>query len=156
FTAEYGNDFDGIEQIGGRYLIEGSHRFGVDTEFHSWLEELPQGTDSLWTGDFNVVHRFAQSEHVQFRTGLGANWLEDHGSADFGINFTYGVDVFPKKPWVWSNTIDLGTLGDAGRFHFRSTIGLQVRNVEFFTGYDYQRIGDAELPGLLTGIKLSF
>lgn len=156
FTAEYGTDLSGLTRIGGHYLIDTRSRFGIDTEFNSWREERPLGDDAMWTGDFNVVYRFAQSERVQFRSGLGANWLEDHGRGELGFNFTYGVDLYPAQPWVLSSTIDAGTLGDAGTFHVRSTAGVLLKNLEFFGGFDYRRIGSADLPGLITGIRLSF
>jgi hypothetical protein len=48
-----------------------------------------------------------------FRTGLGFNWLDDPIDTNFGFNFTYGADLFPRRPWVLSATIDWGTLGEA-------------------------------------------
>ncbi len=53
-------------------------------------------------------------------------------------------------------TMDLGSLGDALFFHFRSTAGVMIGPAELFTGYDYQRIGNVNLQGLTVGLSLWF
>ncbi|MGE0374361.1 MAG: hypothetical protein AB7Q45_03010, partial [Planctomycetaceae bacterium] len=86
YASEYGNDLSGLERVGGRLQLDTASRFGLDTEWNSWREEIPGGHDTLWTGDANLTFRFAQSEHAQFYTGLGVNWL-DGGESDVGFNF---------------------------------------------------------------------
>jgi hypothetical protein len=68
-------------------------------------------SDALWFGDGNALFRFAQSEWLVMRTGLGFNFLSDTSRTDFGFNFTYGGDFFPIRPFVVSGELDLGTLG---------------------------------------------
>ena len=113
-------------------------------------------SDALWTGDFNVTFRFAQSKHLQMRTGLGFNYLADEIGSDFGFNFTYGSDWFPSRPWVLSADIDWGTLGHANLFHARSTVGLQFHGMEIFTGYDYYEVGNTEIRGMIGGLRFWF
>ncbi|MBM82299.1 MAG: hypothetical protein CMJ78_17165 [Planctomycetaceae bacterium] len=103
-----------------------------------------------------MVFRFAQSETVQFRTGLGFNWLEDDGHTDAGFNFTYGVDIYPSRPWVFSTTLDLGALGHSGLVHSRTTVGFQWKRLEVFTGYDFFKVGSAEIDGLISGLQIWF
>jgi len=98
----------------------------------------------------------SQSEDIQFRAGLGVNWLSDSIGAVFGFNFTYGLDYFPRKPWVFSTSFDLGTLGEAGLFHNQTTVGVVVRRFEVFTGFDYYHIGDGELSGWISGLRWRF
>ncbi len=95
---EYGTDFADLERVGGRLQLSTVKRIDFDTEWNSFLENTPSGQDQLWLGDFNAVFRFAQSEHVQFRSGIGFNWLHDDRATDFGFNFTYGADFFPIDP----------------------------------------------------------
>lgn len=149
-------DFDDLQRYQFRLLAEQTNRFGVDTETGLLRQTVPGGHDELWLGDFNLTYRFAQSEHVQFRAGIGANWLADSVRGDAGFNFTYQVDVFPREPWTASALIDVGTLGDATLFHGRGTVGVMVRQWEIFTGYDYLRIGDFDTHGLLGGLTLHF
>ena len=155
-STEYGTNFGSLSRIGTRLIFDTSTRFGFDTEWNQWIEATPLGNDSLATGDFNLVYRFAQSERVQFYSGAGVNWLADSARSDFGFNLTYGVEAFPTDPLVLAATIDLGSLGDAVFFHFRSTAGVMVGPGELFTGYDYQRIGNVNLQGLLLGIRFWF
>ncbi len=154
--SEYGSDFAGLSRIGGRALFETTFRLGIDTEWNHWSERTPAGRDELWTGDVNLILRFAQSETIQFRSGLGVNWLSDQLGGEAGFNFTYGVDVFPGDPFVLESTIDWGRIGDAGLFHVRGTAGVIWKGLEIYTGYDYLKIGDADLHGLIGGLALWF
>ncbi len=151
---EYGDDFQGLSRIGGHLLWDSQHRIGIDTAFDYRHEDLSAGlADELWTGDANVVFRFAQSERLQMRTGIGLNWLADSAATDLGFNFTYGGDWFPAKPWVVSAELDVGRLGSATLFHGRATAGVQLRSVELFVGYDYFDVGNTQIDGLISGIR---
>ncbi len=155
--AEYADDFSGRSRIGGHLLLSTTSRFGVDAAFDSFQEDLRANRhDALWIGDCNLVFRFAQSEYAQFRAGLGLNWLSDEIDTDLGFNFTYGMDLFPCRPWVVSATLDWGTLGDTGLFHFRTTGGVVVYGLEAYTGYDYYAIGSTRIHGLVGGVRVWF
>jgi hypothetical protein len=153
---DYTTNFGDQDKVGGQVLIETPWRLGIDTTWTSWWERGPGPTDSLQLGDFNIVYRFAQAEDIQFRSGLGFNWISDDVGSDFGFNFTYGVDYFPRRPWVISTTFDLGTLGDAGLFHNQTTVGIALKQFEIFTGFDYYRIGGGELSGWTNGVRWRF
>ena len=153
--GEYGDSFDGLTRFGGRALWESRHRFGIDTSVDYRRESLASGQqDELWTGDFNLVFRFAQSEQLVMHTGLGANYLTGDGSTDLGFNFTYCADWFPWQPWIVSVETDWGWLGSAGAFHGRATLGANLQNIEVYTGYDYFDVGSAQIGGLVAGIQL--
>ena len=156
FNVEYATDFDDLQRVGGKLLWEHSTRFGVDTSVN-YFQEAVQGLpdDSLWLGDANVVFRFAQSERLVMRTGLGVNWISDDGS-DAGFNFTYGADWFPDDPVIVSAEIDWGTLGDASLFHGRVTVGAVFEHVELFTGFDYYDIDGTPLRGMVAGLRVWF
>lgn len=154
--GQYGDNYDDIFHAAGRVLMEHSSRFGFDTEFFYRNEDVQTRYDELWTGDFNITYRFAQSEKWQFRAGLGANWLVYDDEADEGINFTYGADWFPADPIVVSALLDWGRIGDAGLFHGRTTIGLSHNGWGVFTGYDFFEIGHQEVHSWINGIELRF
>lgn len=124
----------------------------------SYLQEnLPGGGhNQLWLGDCNVVFRFAQSEHMQWRTGLGFNWLDDPRQTDFGFNFTYGVDWFPRKPWVFSADVDWGNLGRAEQFRFRTTAGVLLWGIESYVGYEYYDLDSTQDNRLIGGVRIWF
>lgn len=154
---DYCDDFDALDRIGYHLLLSTSSRFGIETEMDYLQEQLPIGMhDQLWLGDCNFTYRFAQSAHMQWRAGLGFNWLDDKARTDFGFNFTYGFDFFPKKPWVFSSTLDWGTVGSAELFRFRATGGIVIHGIEGFLGYEYFDLDRTQLGGLIAGLRLWF
>ena len=155
--GEYGDDFDSVSRIGGGLVLDTTLRIGLDTEFNYRRENLGAGRhDELWTGDANLVFRFAQSEHWAMRSGIGFNWLADTSDSNFGFNFTYAADWFPVRPWIVSTEMDLGTLGHRSLFHFRVTAGVQWHGVETYTGYDYFDVGSFQTNNLIGGVRLWF
>lgn len=155
--AEYTDDFNGLTRLGGAVLLDTASRFGLDTEFN-YRRELtrPGGDDHLWTGDCNLVFRFAQSPKVQMRAGLGFNWLADARDFSTGLNLTYGGDWFVREPWVLSGTIDWGRLGNATLFHGRATVGVQLRRLEIYTGFDHYGVTGVRLNGLIGGLGWTY
>ena len=154
---DYCDDFDDMQRIGGHLLLTSTLRFGIETEMDYLQEQLPiDRHDRLWLGDCNFTYRFAQSERMQWRAGLGFNWLDDDIRTDFGFNFTYGIDFFPKKPWVFSSTLDWGTLGSAELFRIRATGGVIIHGVEAFAGYEYFDLDRTQIGGLIAGLRFWF
>ncbi len=156
FLADYGTNFSGLERLGGQIELDTTSRFGFETSWNRFTEDLGATDDTLWMGDANLTYRFAQNEAMQFHTGLGMNWLNDKGRTDLGANFTYGFDLFPRKPWVIRGTVDLGRLGDTSRVHFRGDVGLVWNRVEIFTGYDIERISNINLQSWTSGIQFRY
>jgi hypothetical protein len=155
--VDYLNTFNRVDSIGGHLLVETASRFGLDASVDHFEERLRSGgRDRLELGDCNLVYRFAQSDRAEFRAGLGLNWMSDSCGGDVGFNFTYGVDLYPRKPWVLSSTIDCGTLGQAGLFRFRTTAGVVFHGVETFAGYEYTDIGRTHWNALIAGLRFWF
>jgi hypothetical protein len=155
--SDYATDFDDLSRVGGHLLLSTTSRFGLDVEMDHFEERhFGRRYDDLWLGDANVVYRFTQSERTQWRAGVGMNWLADPNDSDFGVNFTYGVDLFPVRPWVLSSTLDWGTLGSAELFHFRTTVGILFRGIEAYTGYEYYDVDRFHFNGLIGGVRIWF
>ncbi|MCU0878186.1 MAG: hypothetical protein MUF06_10410 [Pirellulaceae bacterium] len=153
--GEFGNGLDDLDWIGGRLLVETKSRWGVEGDFRYVLEDLGGGIhDDAWLGDGNVLFRFAQSEWLQFRTGLGVNYLSDREGTDLGFNFTYAVDAQPVRPLVFTAELDLGTLGNASVVHVRTTAGVVLGVSEAYIGYDLYDIGSTQIQGLVAGIQI--
>jgi len=157
FRVDYADNFDDLERIGGHLLVSTSSRLGLDTELSRFEESLHGGAhDQLWLGDCNVVFRFAQSPRSQWRAGIGFNWLDDPIDTNFGFNFTYAFDFFPRRPWVLSTELDWGTLGEAELFHFRSTAGVVLWSLESYVGYEYWDIDRSQTSALVAGVQMWF
>ena len=155
--ADYADEFADLTGVGGQFILETTSRWGFDASYQYLGERLPGGGfDHLSLGDGNVVYRFAQSPRAQMRMGIGVNWLDDATRTDCGFNFTYGGDFFPRKPWVVSAAIDWGTLGHAGLFRFRTTVGVVVNRFETYVGYEYLDIGSTQGNFLIGGVGVWF
>ena len=154
---EYCENFRDLWRMGGQIQFETTSRFGLDTEFHRFEEILGgEKTDHLWLGDFNVTYRFAQSEWAAWRAGIGFNWMDDPIRTNYGFNFTYGFDIYPCRPWVFSTEFDLGTLGKSELFRFRSTAGIMIHRAEAYVGYEYLNVANTTFNGLISGICIHF
>lgn len=145
-----------INRYGGRIVLDSAVRWGIDTETNFWYESSSAGSDHVWTGDANVFYRFAESEEVQMRAGFGVNWLSDRIGTNAGLNFTYGLDWFPRKPFTISTVFDFGSIGRGTLFHNRTTAGLMMGPVEAFAGYDYFQIGSTSFHGPVAGLGFRF
>jgi len=155
-ALEDSNDFSGLNRANGRLLVDTCTRFGLQTSWSYLNEQLCGCHDSLLLGEMNLVFRFAQSERMQMRTGLGARVLADAHDSTWGFNFLYGADLFPVKPVVLSGELEAGSLGSAGVFHARATMGLLYKRYEIYAGYDFLLIGSVGLQGPVLGFRLWF
>ena len=52
--------------------------------------------------------------------------------------------------------IDVGTLGHAGLYHFRGTVGVLLNRYEIYSGYDFYDAGKFQSQGILAGLHFWF
>ena len=156
YQIAFGSDFDSVQWYTAKGFFEWSRsRFGVDTEWTYFHENLQDGTsDELHLGDINLLWRRLQTRRWLVRWGLGTGWSHDREGTAFGINSTVKVDYFPSEPWVISGEYDLGRLGHATAQHLRLGIGATWKHFELFSAYDYRRFGDVEISGPIFGLRL--
>lgn len=154
--ADYGSDLDNINFGRGRIFGDIDMRIGFDAEATFLNEDLATGNDDLALGDVNLTYRFAQDEYWQFRAGLGVNWLHDSAGTEAGFNSTYTVEWFPTDPVVLTGMIDWGRIGDSSLFHYRGTAGVTRNGWGLYTGYDFLKIGDAEIHAWINGLEYRF
>jgi hypothetical protein len=156
-SIENGNDFDGMNRANGQLKFEHESRWGIFTNWNYFTESLGNGRyDQTVIGDTNLTFRFAQNEMASMYAGLGFRMLSDRQQTNYGVNFTYGGDWFPVRPWIVSFQIDAGNLGSAGVFHARGSVGAIWHGVEVFAGYDYMGIGSVNLQGPMAGLRFWF
>jgi hypothetical protein len=156
-ALEDGNDFRGLNRLGGSLVLDTTSRFGLRADWNYYRERLACGcVDETTLGDLNLTYRFAQHEMALFYAGVGFRALADSSTSRFGFNFLYGADFFPVWPFVVSTSFDLGDLGSAFVVHGRGTAGVVWRNWELFGGYDFLRVGSVNLQGPLLGVRFWF
>lgn len=149
-----------MQRLGLAARISGGHRLEFDTSWSGYQEVLgPQDNangrliDALWFGDLNVTYLHAVGESVQMRSGVGARAMVDGPDTTWGVNFTYGIDIYPVRPLVISASFDLGNVGDALFRGARATVGLMVGRVEFYGGWDGIWVDEIALGGGLLGVR---
>ena len=98
--------------------------------------------------------RFIQTDGFQFYVGAGLRLLLDHGRDRGGWNLLAGFDVFPSRPVHAFGSVEVGTLGNADVFRARGGLGVMWTRLEAFAGYDYLRIGGADLQGPFVGVRV--
>lgn len=156
-SVEDGNNFNGMNRLGIVFLADTATRIGIGGGVHMYEEKREgQSPDKVTIGDVNVLFRFAQSDQTQYRAGLGARFLDDSKQTDWGFNFVYGFDWFPKQPWSIGTQLETGTLGNAWVFRATGRVGLVWKYSEVYAGYDYLRIGSTELQGPMLGLRIWF
>lgn len=155
--VEDGNNFNGLNRLGIAYLADTMTRFGIGGSVNIYEENKPQQTpDRLIIADINLLYRFAQSERTQFHAGIGTRFLSDRAQTDWGVNFVYGFDYFPKEPLSIGAQVETGNLGHAWVFRATGRIGLVWKYSEIYTGYDYLHIGSNVLQGPMVGLRIWF
>ncbi len=157
-AAEYSHDLESIHKPAAYLLFSTRWRVGLEAGFTYFREKLSYEpyNDNLGVGDINLIYRFAQSDHIQMRSGLGARMMYDEEQVDAGFNFTYGIDIFPVYPLVVSASIDLGNLGKVLALHGRGHLGAIFWGVELYIGWDGMLIGDVGIHGPMGGIRVWF
>lgn len=156
-SAENGNDFNGLNRVGARAMLDTGTRLGISTNWDHYVERLSCGcVDELTFGDLMVTYRFVQAPTVQMHAGLGMRALFDHSRVRGGVNFLYGGEFYPFDPIVLAAQAEVGHLKEAFTYRLRGTAGVQWRRAELFVGYDWFHIGGVDLHGPLAGLRLSF
>jgi hypothetical protein len=149
-------------QLAARLLTV--YRLEFDAAYGVYLEKTTRsGSDSAWLGSAHAAFRFAQSEHVQFRGGLGMRqWIDPTGST-FGFDGLYAIDIFWGRPMTTAIAFSGGTLGQAWVYEMRGTVGATLGFGELYAGYDALWIGPdngssspAYLGGPIAGVRAYF
>ncbi|MFH1378604.1 MAG: hypothetical protein ABIH86_07620 [Planctomycetota bacterium] len=146
------------QRISGRARIEGFWRFGLDVGIHRFEEELSGGGyDAIQFEDLFVTIRFAQSERIQLRTGLGWRVFDDDLGPDRqGWAFLYAIDIQPFDPFVASFAFDVGGVGNAVVSRTRIEAGAVISIVEPYVGVEWFRVDNTELDSVFAGVRIYF
>ena len=151
---EYLGDLDRLDGFAGQlqYELLSGWGFQAAAARRSHLDGLTE--DPFRHGDATLTYRFAFSERVQFRAGVGAIWLNSDARDSIGWSFAYDVDAFLVRPLIWSLETDLGRFGGDSLVHFRTTVGANWRHWEPYLGWDHFQVGAQPQNAILVGLRL--
>lgn len=153
--GDYVTDFDETEKVGMQILTQGGLGAGLDAEVNYWQRPVAGlGREPLWTGDLNVLYSLSPISRFKMRAGAGGSWMLEDGQAEYGYNFTYGLDVYLLWRAMFTSEIDYGEIGGDELFRYRLGLGLTFNAIDIFTGYESQEIDDEELDGWMSGVAI--
>ncbi len=155
-SSTYGYDFEEITQGYFGLLLQSPGGFGLDTSVMMFRENGGTFRDHLRMGDVNLVYEVVNSGDFRARMGVGINWLGDQYGGESGFNLTTGFDWQLSPEWVLTGETDLGNLGDSDLFRGELSIGRQIGNAEWATGYRHADIGGTSLGSVFTGFRFRF
>jgi hypothetical protein len=155
-SSTYGYDFEEITQGYFGLLLQSPGGFGLDTSVMMFRENGGTFRDHLWMGDVNLVYEVINSGDFRARMGVGINWLGDQYGGESGFNLTTGFDWQLSPEWVLTGETDFGNLGDSDLFRGELSIGRQIGNAEWATGYRHSDIGGTSLGSVFTGFRFRF
>jgi hypothetical protein len=134
------------------------YRLELDTDWLVFVDPNASSTNAAGLGSAHFGLRFAQTERVVFRTGLGTRHWIDHRGAEHGADLLYGVDIFWGRPVTTTLEGQLGFVGSAFVGRVRATIGAMLGPIEAFVGYDHVGItgrdASAALGGPVLGLRV--
>lgn len=130
-------------------------RLELDTSW-SLTGERESSGNTLWVGwgTNHITWRFAQSEAIQFRTGIGTRHWIDTISHELGVDLFYGFEAMPERPLIFSCEAHLGSLGSAVVWQLRAGLGFMLDALELYVGYDHTQIADVQLGGPMLGLRV--
>ena len=154
-AVDYSFNLDAVHRTSLYFMLDTRWRLGIEGGVTS-VRDNTTDVDAparAGLGDVNAVFRFAQSKRIQMRTGVGGRFMVDEAGSSAGVNFTYGIDAYPRRPVVISAIVDFGSLGSAFVFHGRGHVGAVFRSLELFAGWDLLQVSDTTVHGPLVGIR---
>lgn len=135
-------------RAGVRARVQFPLRLELDSDWSRYQEFNPGGdVDVTWWGREHVSVRFAESSAIQFRSGIGPqHWLDAKGWV-YGIDFTWGFEAFPVRPWVLAFEASAGGLGKTITAGLSGRVGVMLGPVEMGAGWNQRWIGSVALGG---------
>ncbi len=118
--------------------------------------ELDRDVDWMTVSTVHAAIRFAQSQAVQFRLGVGPRLMTTPDAAFMGWDLSYGVEAFPLRPFILAGSASMGTVGSAFVTELRGSVGVVVSAVEITIGGERLQIGDTVLAGPTAGVRVWF
>ncbi|MFT3925677.1 MAG: hypothetical protein QM778_24260 [Myxococcales bacterium] len=120
------------------------------------LKDLARAADQAVMATAHLNYRFAQSQYVDFRTGVGPR-LFKLDELRLGADLLYAFDVYGKRPIVFRAELHAGFMHRNGSDkpavfgQARATIGYMFDRVEVYAGYDHLKMADPYGPGMPLG-----
>ncbi len=147
-----------------RFRLFTPSRFELDAEASIYREtlgaadriDLGRNVDWMTVSTMHVAMRFAQSQAVQFRLGIGPRLMTTPDAAFMGWDLSYGFEAFPIRPFILAGSAGMGTVGQAFVTELRGSVGIVVSAVEVMVGGERLQIGDTVLAGPTAGVRIWF
>ena len=147
---------DGINRLGFHARLQLPLRLQFDTDWSRLRERDQEGVDVAWIGREHVSVRFAETNTIQFYTGLGVQHFCDATDCVHGIDTTWGFEAFPGKPVTLAFEGSIGNLDQTFAPGLRTKLGYLVGPIEASLGWHQRWVGGVPLGGPFIGLSAWF
>jgi hypothetical protein len=147
---------DGVMRFGVRARVQFPLRLQLDADWSFMREHDRDGVDTVWMGREHLSLRFAESSAIQFYSGVGPQHFCDARGCILGVDFTWGFEAFPGKPWTVAAEGSIGNLDQAFAPGLRGRVGYLIGPVEASVGWHQRWVGDVALGGPFIGVGAWF
>jgi hypothetical protein len=133
-------------------------RFELSGSVSLLHDVVEQPTQRATMAFAHLTYRYAQMRRVAFRTGIGAR-LFFANAPRAGVDLFYGVDGYFARRGTLRVDLHGGSLGTGGLLAVRATVGVMLRRVELYAGYDHAAVygpSRETLSGPLLGARAWF
>ena len=153
--AEGGKTLSDIDRTRLRFAIDTASRWGVVSQWDYFRDDpgFPAQPDRVF-GNVLSTYRLVQAEHWQMHAQVGVQGLLESDRARLGTLGGVSLDLFPRRPFVFSAEAQVGHLHDQWTSRVRGTAGVQFHHLQIYAGYDWFRFGDLNLHGPVVGVGL--
>lgn len=156
-NSEFGSDVDGIFRQRHGLWLESTAPVGIQLRASHLLESLPDGSDDeLFLTDGHLFFRVATLNSWQAHVGAGVRLLLDPrgGEPTPGFGGLVSVEGYPAAPLTVRGRIDAGNLGPALFLEGEANVGVMLKRLELFAGYNAMRISPVVFHGPLLGLRV--
>ncbi len=157
--SDYQYDLDAVHLVSAYVKLKNGFGYGFDFRWTEFFERLDGEIDTLSLLQAGLSWDFVP--HTIFGIELSAVLLgmSYDGNLFPGAALRIGFDIMPLRPLIISGQVIAGGLNEATYLHSRGTLGVAIRQLELYAGYDI-RIFDGDTPityhGPVAGIRLWF
>ncbi|HET6585910.1 MAG TPA: hypothetical protein VFG69_20780 [Nannocystaceae bacterium] len=138
--------------------LDSTTRIGAAVHLYAWGN--PGSADHMVLGSARLHAVVGNWKHALVRTGpaldVMRSWTPTKWVVALGADWGISADVFPIRPLVLSFDAQAGVMGRSVYLGARGTIGVTLRRVEIFGGYEHKQIGRAGIGGPVVGMRVWF
>jgi hypothetical protein len=142
-SAGYQYDWDNVHLTDLSVRLESGIGIAASGRWTGFFEPLEgeNRTDTMSLMDATILWDFINDSSFNLELGATLLAMTHAGTGHLGGGAQLRLDLFPARPFVMSVEMTAGGIQSAAYFRAGGSLGVVVRNVEIFAGYELQQFG---------------